>query len=74
MGNMAPLRSTSRFGQWMRRVWTILRLAFKKFLRIDGVQWAGAFSFQHVLLSVSFNRSFRKLLLRLLLTGIGPGK
>ncbi len=33
------------FGQWIRRVLMILRLAFKKFLRIDGVQWAGAFSF-----------------------------
>jgi Ca2+-transporting ATPase len=33
------------FGQWIRRVWTILRIALKKFIRIDGVQWAGAFSF-----------------------------
>lgn len=45
MGNMAPLSSSSKFGQWIRRVLTILRLAFKKFLHIDGVQWAGAFSF-----------------------------
>ena len=42
---MAPLSSSNRFKQWIRRVWTILLLAFKKFLRIDGVQWAGAFSF-----------------------------
>lgn len=42
---MTPLGSSSKFGQWIRRVWTILRLAFKKFLLIDGVQWAGAFSF-----------------------------
>jgi Ca2+-transporting ATPase len=28
-----------------RRVWAILRLAAKKFLRIDGAQWAGAFAF-----------------------------
>ena len=26
-------------------VWAILRLAFKKFLRIDGTTWAGAFAF-----------------------------
>jgi Ca2+-transporting ATPase len=42
---MTPLLSTNRFEQWIRRVWTILLLAFKKFLQIDGVQWAGAFSF-----------------------------
>ena len=42
---MSPVSRTSIFGQWLIRVWTILRLAFKKFLRIDGVQWAGAFSF-----------------------------
>jgi len=28
-----------------RRVWVILCLAAKKFLRIDGAQWAGAFAF-----------------------------
>ncbi len=31
--------------QKTRRVWAILCLAVKKFLRIDGVQWAGAFAF-----------------------------
>jgi Ca2+-transporting ATPase len=34
-----------RFGQETCRVWTILFLAVKKFLRIDGAQWAGAFAF-----------------------------
>jgi Ca2+-transporting ATPase len=32
-------------GQRTRRVGTILSLAVKKFLRIDGAQWAGAFAF-----------------------------
>ena len=31
--------------QKTRRVWAILCLAVKKFLRIDGAQWAGAFAF-----------------------------
>ncbi|MCX6144771.1 MAG: YihY/virulence factor BrkB family protein [Ignavibacteriales bacterium] len=31
--------------QKTRRVWTICFLALKKFSRIDGAQWAGAFSF-----------------------------
>jgi YihY family inner membrane protein len=31
--------------QKTRRVWAILCLATRKFLRIDGVQWAGAFAF-----------------------------
>ena len=35
----------SRLGQETRRVWAILCLAVKKFLRIDGAQWAGAFAF-----------------------------
>ena len=35
----------SRLGQETRRVWAILYLAVKKFLRIDGAQWAGAFAF-----------------------------
>jgi hypothetical protein len=34
-----------RAKQKTRRVWAILCLAVKKFLRIDGVQWAGAFAF-----------------------------
>jgi YihY family inner membrane protein len=28
-----------------RRIWAIISLACKKFLRIDGIQWAGAFAF-----------------------------
>jgi YihY family inner membrane protein len=35
----------SRLSQESRRVWVILCLALKKFLRIDGAQWAGAFAF-----------------------------
>jgi YihY family inner membrane protein len=35
----------SRFDQRTRRVWAILFLALKKFSRIDGAQWAGAFGF-----------------------------
>jgi YihY family inner membrane protein len=35
----------SRPSQETRRVWVILCLALKKFLRIDGAQWAGAFAF-----------------------------
>jgi YihY family inner membrane protein len=35
----------SRLGQETRRVWAILCLTVKKFLRIDGAQWAGAFAF-----------------------------
>jgi YihY family inner membrane protein len=35
----------SRLDQKTRRVWAILCLAVKKFFRIDGVQWAGAFAF-----------------------------
>jgi YihY family inner membrane protein len=42
---VSPLTSKSIFSQWIKRVWTILRIAFNKFLRIEGVQWAGAFSF-----------------------------
>jgi YihY family inner membrane protein len=42
---VSSFSSNSIFGQRINRVWTILRIAFKKFLRIDGVQWAGAFSF-----------------------------
>jgi Ca2+-transporting ATPase len=36
---------SSRLDQKTRRVWAILSLAAKKFLRIDGAQWAGAFAF-----------------------------
>jgi Ca2+-transporting ATPase len=35
----------SRFDQNSRKIWAIFRLAGKTFLRIDGVQWAGAFAF-----------------------------
>ena len=41
----APLSRPSRLGQETRRVWAILCLGLKKFLRIDGAQWAGAFAF-----------------------------
>jgi YihY family inner membrane protein len=34
-----------RFDQKTRRVWAILCLAVKKFLQIDGGEWAGAFAF-----------------------------
>ncbi len=40
-----PSRNKSKYDHGIRRVLKILFLAFKKFLRIDGVQWAGAFSF-----------------------------
>lgn len=42
---MSPFNSTSIFDLRILRVRKILFLAFKKFLRIDGVQWAGSFSF-----------------------------
>ena len=35
----------SRLGQGVRRVWAILCLGVKKFSRVDGAQWAGAFAF-----------------------------
>jgi len=35
----------SRLGLQTRRVWTVLCIAVKTFLRIDGAQWAGAFAF-----------------------------
>jgi YihY family inner membrane protein len=35
----------SRLDQKTRRVWAVLCLAVKKFSRIDGAQWAGAFAF-----------------------------
>ena len=41
----------SRLDQKMRRTWAILFPAVKKFLRIDGAQWAGAFAF-HVFFSL----------------------
>jgi len=36
---------SSRLGQGTRRVWAIIGIAAKKFLWIDGAQWAGAFAF-----------------------------
>ncbi|MBW4054321.1 MAG: YihY/virulence factor BrkB family protein [Proteobacteria bacterium] len=36
----------SRLDQKSHRAWALLSLAVKKFLRIDGTQWAGAFAFQ----------------------------
>ena len=42
---MSPFNSTSIFDLRILRVRKILFLAFKKFFRIDGVQWAGSFSF-----------------------------
>jgi len=41
----APSSRPGRLGQKTRRVWAILCLAVKKFWRIDGGQWAGAFAF-----------------------------
>lgn len=35
----------SRIEQKARRIWAVLYLALKKFSRIDGAQWAGAFAF-----------------------------
>lgn len=45
MDSMVPLWKKSKYGHGIRRDWKILFLAFKKFLHIDGVQWAGSFSF-----------------------------
>lgn len=41
----APWRWLGRLGPNPRQVWAILSLAVKKFYRIDGAQWAGAFAF-----------------------------
>ena len=41
----ANFNKPSRLDQKTRRIWAILYLAVKKFLRIDGAQWAGAFAF-----------------------------
>ncbi len=40
-----PSSKSSRLGQQTRRFWAIFFLAVKKFFRIDGAQWAGAFAF-----------------------------
>ena len=42
---VAPLSKPSRLVHETRRVWVILCLTVKRFLRIDGAQWAGAFAF-----------------------------
>jgi Ca2+-transporting ATPase len=41
----APLGRPGKLGQGTRRVWAILCLAVKTFLRIDGAQWGAAFAF-----------------------------
>ncbi|MCX6930122.1 MAG: hypothetical protein NT154_43960 [Verrucomicrobia bacterium] len=41
----ASLSGPGRLGRETRRIWKILCLAVKKFLRIDGARWAGAFAF-----------------------------
>jgi len=40
-----PAAATGRLGREVRRAWAILGLAARKFLQIDGGQWAGAFAF-----------------------------
>jgi len=40
-----PVSAPGRLGQKTRRAWDIVWLAVKKFSRIDGTQWAGAFAF-----------------------------
>jgi len=35
----------SQLDKWTRWVWAVLRLAVTKFIRIDGIAWAGAFAF-----------------------------
>jgi len=42
---LSQMNTSSRLDQKIRRVWAILYLAVKKFLRIDGAPWAGAFAF-----------------------------
>jgi Ca2+-transporting ATPase len=42
---VTALSSLNKLGQKTHRFWAILSLAFKKFLRIDGAQWAGSFAF-----------------------------
>ena len=40
-----PLERPGRLAQITRRLWAVVRLAFKRFSEIDGTQWAGAFAF-----------------------------
>src|SRR3990172_5964001 len=42
---LSQMNMPSLLDQKTRRVWAILCLAVKTFLRIDGAQWAGAFAF-----------------------------
>ncbi len=39
------MNGQSRLSQKIRQAWAVFRLAAKKFSRIDGKQWAGAFAF-----------------------------
>jgi YihY family inner membrane protein len=39
------MRRQNRLNQGARQAWAIFRLAARKFLRIDGTKWAGAFAF-----------------------------
>jgi len=39
------MNTSIRLEQKARRVWDLVRLSMKKFFRIDGAQWAGAFAF-----------------------------
>lgn len=40
-----PLARDTTLGRGTRRVWAMLSLAVKRFFRMDGAQWAGAFAF-----------------------------
>lgn len=60
-----PLGRSGRLSRGARHLWEILRFAVKRFLRVDGAQWAGAFAFNAlfslfplVVLSVSIGSAF----------------
>jgi uncharacterized BrkB/YihY/UPF0761 family membrane protein len=42
---LSHMNTLSRLVQNAPRVWAIFSLAMKKFSRIDGAQWGGAFAF-----------------------------
>lgn len=42
---LRKMHGQSRLNQETRRAWGIFRLAARKFLRINGTEWAGAFAF-----------------------------
>lgn len=42
---LALFSPAGKVGRGFKQAWTILSLAFKKFLGINGAQWAGAFAF-----------------------------